>query len=272
MREDDCTYQRTGEKVCLCTASTARLYQTKVGFPARPCTMQSSEKRWTSKLMLQEQLILGHIQTVVEKNLQLVEIPSLSSFHCGDTTSTLRKSNRLSNIQTRFFSQWEHVDRQIFYLTVKAWLHAWMVRQSEIDSFKIECSGHIYIADQETGNVFQHFVLQRNVQSLTTLDRSLRNKEAWKSILSMLDEWAAYRHFDKRQIANTIFTIATGEWEKNCGKVKCCICTSGCNLSCSLSEALSKKTTAENMVDELNNKIADSESERYLKDVWLFCI
>ena len=72
---------------------------------------------------------------------------------------------------------------------------------------------------------------------------------------------------DKRQIANTIFTIATGEWEKNCGKVKCCICTSGCNLSCSLSEALSKKTTAENMVDELNNKIADSESERYLKDV-----
>ena len=44
-----------------------------------------------------------------------------------------------------------------------------------------------------------------------------------------------------------------------------------CNVCCSLSEALSKKITAENLVDELNNKIADSESERYSKDVRVFC-
>lgn len=44
-----------------------------------------------------------------------------------------------------------------------------------------------------------------------------------------------------------------------------------CNVCCSLSEALSKKITTENLVDELNNKIADSESERYSKDVRVFC-
>lgn len=72
----------------------------------------------------------------------------------------------------------------------------------------------------------------------------------------MLDEWAAYRHFDQRLIAETIFI----RWRLVDEKKLCC------NVCCSLSEGLSKKITAENLVDELNNKIADSESERTALD------
>lgn len=129
MREDDCTYQRTGEKVCLCTAfikipaSATRLCLTKVGFPARPSRAafpRGLPRRRGRKMMS------VHVNScrkscwcmwasVLDKNLHTSEIPDFSSFRYRDTASISRKTKlRGSKIQTRFLTNENRLTGRFF--------------------------------------------------------------------------------------------------------------------------------------------------------------
>ena len=89
---------------------------------------------------------LDYIRTVLDKIFTRGRFFPLVLF----TTSYENQNSGDQKFKLDFLTNENTFRLADFLFNGKVWLHAWMVTQSEIDSFKIECPGHIFIPDQET--------------------------------------------------------------------------------------------------------------------------